>query len=265
MKIDDRMKFYEGFYAKERLIPLLPTFARIDGRSFHTFTKGLKRPFDENLNKLMIETTNYLVEETQPILAFTQSDEITLMWTTNNFSSQIFFNHRIAKMTSILAAMTSVFFNKYIPAYLPTKKDKMPVFDTRVWSVPNEAEAVNTFLWREQDAITNSISMLAQHYFSHNELQHKSVKTMKEMLLSKGIDWETYPAYFKHGTYIQRKKVTGSFSKEQLENLPEKHIARNNPDATFERTEINKLNVCLSNMTNRKDFVFRGKEPINKG
>jgi len=92
MDLDNRMKLYEQVESARRFLPLLPVVARLDGKCFHKFTKNMKEPFDENLTQVMIETTKYLVEETNAIIGYTQSDEITLIYCSDNSESQIFFD-----------------------------------------------------------------------------------------------------------------------------------------------------------------------------
>lgn len=184
--LGDRMKFYERQYTADVFLPMIPTVARLDGRSFHTFTKGLKRPYDEGMSQLMIETTKFLVEKTNANVGYTQSDEITLLWFNEDWGSSIFFEGKVHKMTSILSSMTSVFFNKNLEKYLPEKKNEMPLFDCRVFQVP-EQEAPNVFIWREQDASRNSIQMAARAYFSYSECVNKSCSELQDMLHEKGV------------------------------------------------------------------------------
>ena len=125
---------------------------RLDGKSFSTFTKGLKRPYDERLSNLMVETTKFLVKETNACCGYTQSDEITLVLYTEEKNSKLYFGGRLFKITSTLSAKPSVFFNRELPKYLPEKTDAIPTFNCRVWQVPSLIEAANVLLWREQDA-----------------------------------------------------------------------------------------------------------------
>jgi tRNA(His) guanylyltransferase len=96
-------------------MPLLPVCARIDGKAFHSWTRGMERPFDERLHNLFVATTTFLVEETQAKIGYTQSDEITLIWYSDDVDSQIFFDGKIHKMVSVLASMTTGFFNAKQP------------------------------------------------------------------------------------------------------------------------------------------------------
>lgn len=54
----------------ERMMPKIPIIARLDGKAFHTFTKGLNRPFDINLQQCMQNTMLVLAEKFNVDLAF---------------------------------------------------------------------------------------------------------------------------------------------------------------------------------------------------
>lgn len=259
----DRMKIYEMAEAGRHLLPLIPVMARLDGRSFSNFTAGLARPYDERLSKLMVATTKFLVEETNANCGYTQSDEITLTWLSTDYKSQIFFNGRIQKLCSALSALASVFFNSKIKEYLPEKTGCMPIFDCRVWNVPNPIEGSNAFLWREQDATKNSISMAARHYYSHKQLMNKSGPEMQEMLFQAGINWNDYPSFFKRGTYIQRKNILKKFEAEEIEKLPKNHEARQNKDLMIKRSVYTELVLPkLSSVSNRVEVIYNGDEPL---
>ena len=146
--------------------------------------------------------------------------------------------------------------------YIPEKKDSFLTFDCRAWQVPNKEEAVNCLIWREQDATKNSISMLAQHYFSHKQLHKKNGSQMQDMLmLEKEVNWNDCPAFFKRGTYVQRQRKLTKFSTEELERLPAKHEARKNPDLMIERNVIEALNLPpLSKIENKVDVILFGKK-----
>ena len=261
--LGDRMKAYEKQTCGIKLIPRIPVIARLDGKGFSKFTRGLKRPYDERLSNLMIKTVKYLVKETNANCGYTQSDEITLMWYTDKIESSIYFDGRLFKMLTDLSAMASVFFNRHLAEYLPEKANKMPRFDCRVYNVPTLDEAVNSFLWRENDATKNSISMAAQSVYSHTQLDNKNGADKQEMLFQKGINWNDYPNYFKRGTYIQRKRVLTSFTAEEIEKLPAKHNARKDPNYQIERWVIDRVELPpLSKIENKIDVIVWGVEPI---
>jgi tRNA(His) guanylyltransferase len=261
--LGDRMKGFEKAGIPDRFPTGLPVMARMDGRSFSSFTRGLTRPYDERLSKVMQKTTEFLVGETNAVMGYCQSDEITLCLYSASPESSIYFDGRVVKLISQLAAITSVHFYDLCQKELPPEyAKKMPSFDARVWTVPSKEEAANTFLWREMDATKNSISMTAQTLFSHNALHGKNGSEKIAMMKEKGFHWEELPAFFRHGTFFQRRVLSSSFSVEELESLPPKHHARLNPQLTFERSVIEKIDMpSFVKVKNRVGCIFDGESP----
>jgi len=261
MKLADRMKIYESQVTKQTLIHGLPILVRLDGKNFSKFTKGLKRPYDERLSKLMIETTKYLVKETNANCGYTGSDEITLLYYNSDYNTQDFYNGKIFKITSDLAAMCSVFFYSKLSEYIPEKANTLIRFDARPWNPPTLIEATNSFLDREYATTKNSISIAAETVFSVNELKFKNGNEKQEMLFQKGINWNNYPSFYKRGTYIQKKEKNGKLDKEDLENLPPMHNARKNPDLLIKRNIVVELDLPpLNKIENKVDVLFFGKD-----
>lgn len=260
--LGNRMKGYENQTCGLRMLPLIPVIVRLDGKGFSKFTKGLKRPYDERLSRLMIETTKFLVKETNANCGYTQSDEITLVWYSETHESKIYFDGRLFKMISDLAGMASVYFNRELPNYIPEKVHLMPRFDARVFNVPTPDEAANTLLWRELDATKNSITMAASELYSHNFLHGKNGSEKQELLFQKGINWNDYPDFFKRGTYVQRKRVMTKFTPDELERLPLKHNARKNPDLEIERWVIDSVEMPpITKVKNRTRVILFGETP----
>ncbi|WQJ53276.1 MAG: tRNA-His guanylyltransferase [Wendovervirus sonii] len=224
--LGDRMKGYEAI-SKTSLMKRTPAIIRIDGKAFHTFTRGFQKPFDEVLAKTMQETAQYLCEHIQGcVYGYTQSDEITLVLCDyQTLTTSGWFDYEVQKLCSISASMATMAFNRFFAdnvisyhemhceelndhgeqkqyeIYLKAC-DKGAMFDSRCFSLPKE-EVVNCILWRQQDATRNSIQMVAQANFSHKELQNKSCNLLQEMLfLHKGINWDNYPTHLKRGTSI---------------------------------------------------------------
>lgn len=223
--LDIRMKEYEKA-SDLKLISKRPVLIRIDGRAFHTFTKGFKKPFDDILINTMKETAKYLCENVQNcVLAYTQSDEISLLLIDyEKLDTQPWFNNRVQKIVSTSAALATDIFQrsfrnsieefgyknipywkmdgmyeelsdkqeddlKYINCLYNAIDSKYKGFDARCWNVPKD-EVANYFYWRQQDCIRNSLQMVAQANFSKKELLGKNSTSIKEMLLEKGIDWD---------------------------------------------------------------------------
>jgi len=258
-----RIKMYESFECSKRTLPLVPVIARLDGKNFHNFCKNLQRPYDKRFSDLMIEVTKYLVTESNASMGYTQSDEITLTWYSSDIKSSIYFDGRIFKMVSILSSYASVYFNKLLFRYLPEKVNLMPIFDCRVFNVPTLEEGVNVFLWRERDATKNSISMLANKYYSHNSLIGINSKQKLDLLMNDDINWNEYPTFFKRGTYIQKRTTIRKYTVNELMKLPEKHEAKTNPDLEVERSEIIQIDMPNFNkVTNKVDVIYFGADPI---
>lgn len=254
------MKAYEARESDRRFLPMVPVYARIDGRNFSAFTRGMRRPYDIAMTEVMIRTTEAMVEETHARIGYTQSDEISLVWMAERSDSSIFFDHRVAKMTSILASYATAAFTRALArGTLADRVSSMPHFDCRVWSVPSCTEAANVFLWREQDATKNAIQMAARSVFSHKECDHKNGSELQEMLFSKGINFNDYPAFFKRGTFLRRKVVARHLTNDELARIPEKHW----PDGPVERSLIEPLEMPrFGSVTNREAVIFDGAEPV---
>ena len=259
--LGNRMKLYEGIEANRVLIPQLPTMVRLDGKAFHTFTKGLKRPYDERFANLMSETTKFLVDKTNARIGYCQSDEISLVLYLNDINSEPIFGGRICKLTSVISSMCTAFFNSRLKEYISEKSDALAYFDCRVWNVPSLTEAANTLVWRELDATKNAISMAAQSVFSHKQLQGKSGAEMQEMLHQKGINFNDYPAFFKRGTYVRRITKKVPFSKEELKKLPTKHKAHTTPGLMVERSVVERIKLePILKIQNRVEVLFGEKK-----
>lgn len=206
--LGDRMKSYEKQETDQKFLPMIPVYARIDGRSFSKFTKGMSRPYDVDMSEAMKETTKYLVEQTGSVTGYTQSDEISLVFYQDNPKGDIFFAGKKQKMCSQLAALATAKFLQIALEKWPDKCAKcLPAFDCRVFQVPNETEAMNQILWRVQDAVKNSITMAASSVYSHKQLLNKNSKDKLDMLMEKGINWNDYPQFFKEGSFFKRHSL----------------------------------------------------------
>lgn len=227
-ELGKRMKEFYEYVPKTKLVRRTPVAIRIDGKAFHTFTKGFVKPFDEVLIKAMQNTMKYLCENIQGcVLGYHQSDEITLILIDyKKLTSSAWFDYEVQKMCSIAASMATMAFNKFFAEevkhynYSITRKQngdlektmcdqyavytraltKGAMFDARCFNIPKE-EVANLIYWRQIDATRNSIQMVGQANFSHKELQNKSQNDIQEMLMTqKGINWNNFPTYQKRGS-----------------------------------------------------------------
>lgn len=247
--LGDRIKGYESLTTSRKAFKGQPFVIRLDGKSFHTFTRGLARPYDSRLATLMIETTRHLVGEFGALVGYTQSDEITLgFYLPAHTKSEYPFDGKFQKLESISASAATAYFNQYLTRYLPEKAGTMPVFDSRAFVVPNIQELYHVFLWRQQDATKNAISMAAQSVFSHKQLLGKSGPEKQEMLFQKGINFNDYPAFFKRGTFLKRVIRQVELSPEQLAKIP----ADRRPAGPIERSVVEEQDIWLG----------KGEEPV---
>lgn len=239
-ELGKRMKENYENIPKTRLMRRTPVAIRIDGKAFHTFTRGFQKPFDEVLIKTMQETTKYLCENIQgSILGYTQSDEITLILIDyQRLTSSAWFDYEVQKMCSIAASMATMAFNKFFyenvfqyngMANVDTSNKEYPykevyakavekgaMFDARCFNIPKE-EVTNLIYWRQLDATRNSIQMVGQANFSHKELQNKTCNNIQDMLiLKKNINWNNFPTYQKRGSCVIKSDEIETITKDNI-------------------------------------------------
>lgn len=210
--IGDRIKRYERA-TNYSLLPRSPLFIRVDGKAFHTYTRGCDKPFDQHLIDSMVIAAQKTAKEMGGfVAAYIQSDECTFMLVDyNSFDTQGWFNYELNKVVSISASAFTAYFNEAYKGSTPA------LFDSRAFTVPVE-DAPNVFIWRQRDWERNSIQMAARAVFSHKECDHKKVPELHEMLFAKGINWADYSGQLKNGTFIFKDSelVTDKLSYEDL-------------------------------------------------
>jgi len=232
-KIGDRMKYNYENRTKQFLTRRVPTIIRLDGKAFHTYTKGLNKPFDDGLIADMQETTKFLCDNVQGCkLGYTQSDEITLVLTDyDNLQTDAWFDYNVQKMTSVSASIATAKFNqlrlqrhfnksqKEVDVinksnffdYDSVRVDnvgaqqKLAFFDSRVFQIGEKEEVVNSLIWRQQDAERNSIQMLAQSLYSQKQLHGKNTSVLQDMCWDKGQNWNDLDSSIKRGSLILKQ------------------------------------------------------------
>lgn len=229
--LGDRMKNNYENISRYYLTRRMPVIIRIDGKAFHTFTRGFKKPFDDIFVKTMQDTMKYLCENIQGcVLGYTQSDEISLVLVDYaELTTDAWFGNNLQKMCSVSASMATLAFNKFFSEQvqdfmyaccddfgddvLPEKQNDYELaynvyfkklytamFDSRVFTIPKE-EVCNYMIWRQQDATRNSIQSVGQANFSQKELHGQSCNNIQDMLMTqKGINWNDYATTLKRGS-----------------------------------------------------------------
>lgn len=203
-ELGDRMKKYENI-TRYSLPRRTYTVLRLDGKAFHTYTRNLKKPFDEELSEDLDSAVTVLLKEISGAkFAYCQSDEISILVTdVENYRSQTWFDGNIQKIASVSASVMTAHFNKkrferlFRRSVLVKNTDiikkedydadfkSVACFDCRVFSIPDRIEVMNYFRWRNQDCRRNSISMVAYSLFSHKALQGKSSRDKISMIEEK--------------------------------------------------------------------------------
>jgi tRNA(His) guanylyltransferase len=199
MDLGDRMKRHEAV-SDGKLMRRTPVIGRIDGKAFHTFTRGMEKPFDKTFQDRMLAVCKALCAEIQGCkLGYVQSDEISLLLTDyDELNTDAWFDYRINKMCSVAAGLAS--------AYMTLLYERTVTFDARVFNVPKE-DVCNYFIWRQKDAVKNSINMYAQSMFHHMHLQGLHGGQLQELMWSKEqFNWNDAPTINKRGACVVRSK-----------------------------------------------------------
>jgi tRNA(His) guanylyltransferase len=202
-----RMKTYYEDRFRFKLLRRTYTIIRIDGKAFHTYTKGMERPFDSNFISVMNEVALKLVENIEGAkCAYVQSDEISLIITDfDNIGTDAFFDNNLQKLCSVSSSMATAYFNQVAyPLF-----NKIGIFDSRVFQLPCREEVFNYLIWRQKDATRNSVQSCAQSKFSHSELNHKNVLQQKQMLNSVEFNWDNLDDTLKYGRIITKDACVG--------------------------------------------------------
>jgi tRNA(His) guanylyltransferase len=227
--LGNRMK--ENYENRTRLY--LPrrtyTVIRVDGKAFHSYTKNLNKPFDLDLIEDMDSAVSAALPQIQGVkFAYVQSDEISFLLTDFELPKTCaWFDGNVQKICSVSASLMTGEFNRFrarrwaasrraimfMGSHMEEEANdnadlspfNLGCFDSRVFTIPDPTEVYNYFVWRNQDAARNSISMVAQSLYSHKELQHKDGAEMQEMIFKKGINWATYDPSLKNGRLIYKK------------------------------------------------------------
>ena len=210
MKLGDRMKGYEKVQS-QKLYTKMPVVLRLDGKAFHTYTRGFDKPFDTDLHEVREATLKYLCENIQGALfGYAQSDELSIVlkdWDT--FETSAWFDNKIMKLCSVSASMCTAEFNRLASDKkhklechnLPPKFRLTALFDSRCFNLPKE-EVVNYLLWRQQDWERNSVQMIGQSLYSHKSLQGVSCKEIiTKVEKDHGIIWGELPSWQKRGEF----------------------------------------------------------------
>lgn len=239
--LGNRMKGYEE--ATSLQVPSNSwVVIRLDGKAFHTYTRGLRKPFDFALMSDMYSTMKFLCEKIDStVFAYTQSDEISLILTdTQSEKTQLWFGGKVQKMVSVSAGYAAAYFNSRRP-----QPFDLAVFDARAFTLPSQAEVVNYLRWRQMDCQRNALFLAASEYYSHKELHGKGRDEKISMLEQAGSPWEIYPDSFKLGIQCRKvyKSETVSYTRKDTGATDQTNVLRAHWEVT-PSTEYQGVQLC---------------------
>lgn len=255
-----------------RLLPNGYVLVMIDGKNFSNLIKNkFEKPFDNWFIQTMNETAEHVCKQIQNCKgAFVQSDEISFLIKDNNLT-ELPYDGRLCKLLSIIPATATSFFTKKMVDKRTCDEIKKIVtlsshieefdepisgeigkfyatdipdylFDCKVWSVPNENDAISWFLYRQIDCVRNSKQQFCQTYLSHNELKgldcDKQVQLCKEKT---GHDWNIISEDKKYGRFIYKDIVPKT----------------NEKGENYIRRVWKVFSTDLTNEVNRKDLIYK--------
>lgn len=256
-QMGDEHKAYEAT-TEQYLEVGKPVLARLDGRSFSVFTRGLERPYDARFAHCMQETAAFLVEMTQATVAYRQSDEITLVWANQDPEKKLMFDGRVLKLATTLAALASVRFNQLLAEHLPSHVAKSPIFDARVFQCPSLAVAAENLMWRQADAQRNSVTNLAHECFGHKAMHNVGITEKLIRLHEAGRPWEAMPDVYRRGVFLRRDQVLKELTAEELARIPAQH----RPAGPVARNLVQPFPVPpLDTINNAAEVLFSGATP----
>ena len=186
---------------------------RLDGKNFSTWTKRFDKPFDERITNAFIETTRALMDEYRCDVAYTQSDEISLVWYPREATSQHQFGGKVHKLTSVITSHCTVVFNRYFD-------EPYALFDGRAFGC-SRSECDQVLQWRFRDAKINAISSIAQSMFSHRQLDRMSLRDRLALIEGAGVAIDSFPSKNLLGTSMVFELGSGPLPPERLSSIPE--------------------------------------------
>ena len=267
ISLSSRMKLKELRH-DTTINPDLPAaVVRLDGHKFSKFCKKFKKPFDIDYRQLMVDTAKHLVKKYQCKIAYTQSDEISLVIvpqnvTKNGYDKEYIYKGRTQKICSLFASNASTYFLFQLMKRMPHIKldeDNLPIFDARIYGL-SLIEGYNSLLSRELDASKNSISMTADAVLGKSATVGVNNKEKLRLMLEEGFDWNDLDSNFKRGTYIRREVYDIKLTEEQLAKIPKKDIPKS---GTVQRSKIKAIHLPpLINIENKIGFIFDNEKPV---
>jgi tRNA(His) 5'-end guanylyltransferase len=207
-ELDRRMRALE-IYHSIRFPPGAWVILRLDGRGFSRFTESrFEKPFDPHFHDCMVQTTQALLEELQGVYAYTESDEISLLFS----RAWDLYDRELEKAVSLSASLASATFSLACGQRVQ--------FDSRALLCAEDEQVVDYFRWRQADAGRCALNGWA--YWTLRQqgrgvaeateaLRGRSVADKNELLFRHGVNFNAVPAWQRRGTglYWERYEHEG--------------------------------------------------------
>ena len=262
---EGQAKAWEQEWA-QRLPAQQPWIVRIDGRAFHSWTRGLERPFDNALRRAMVESTHAMVEEAGAWHAYTQSDEINLVMYAAEGQCPGY-GGKLQKLVSLLAASATIAFNRAAQRHLPTHLERAgpAMFDARVFAVAGRCEACVALNERRRDTWRNAVQSVGHWRYGHRAMMGVKTREVARRLAEDGVGMERWDECHVRGVAIAKERVRRTYGVDEIERLPPRHQARNNPDLRVERTEVVEIvGPAYGDSEKAIDLIFGWRDRIHE-
>lgn len=211
LKLKDRIESYQDS-SDYKLLNRLPIIIIINGRAFSKITSLLDKPFCEKFSECMVSTTLKLCSEIEGALfAYSYNDEIVIVSRNDQSIETVpWYDNRLQKICSVVSSMATLHFNK-ISSDLNLIGDG--IFTSQIFVVPTLAEAINTFVYKQQQNFHVAIQS-ACFYELLKKYNKNSIKDMlsglsldeKVDLLNQEceVDFDKYPIAFRRGIAVYK-------------------------------------------------------------
>ena len=207
-KLKDRVESYQQ-QSDYKLLNKLPVIIILNGRSFKKTTSLLEKPYSENFVNCMLSTCLKLCSEVEgTVFCYYNNDEIMLVTRndqTNDTSA--WFDNKIQKIVSVVSSIATLHFNT-IASEMNLNLIGEAHFSTKVFTVPNTSEAVNSVIFKQQQNFYQAVD-LACYYELSKKYDKNMIKEMisgisvdeKLYILQQecGINFDDYPDIFRNG------------------------------------------------------------------
>lgn len=220
-KLKDRIDSYQAA-TDYKLLNRVPIIIVINGRSFAKVTQLLDKPYCQKFSECILSTMLRLCTDIEgAIFGYQHNDEIVIIARNDqNPDTSPWYDNKLQKICSVISAIATIHFNECASA-IQLNLTGEPIFTSQVFVVPTIGEAINTFIYKQQQNFHTSV----QSACLYNLLNKYDKNTIKDMLVGLNVDekidllsqecdirYNDYPVSFRRGTaaYKVPKVIDGT-------------------------------------------------------